>query len=354
MSSYIGKEYIEDTEKIEVLIKYSIRVPDKFGDFNMDLNSRLKVREGNGVLYINIHRSISKKLFSVLVEDFASSAKGDIRAAERLVHLSGYIIGYIRPTLPIVVDEIYKRKYLGGHILTHSVSMVDVFDVSVLDSQGNGVVLAWWPSTISSFPPSSVLAAVSDAVYIRDYIEVMASYFNYNIDDGIRRSITSLENYFIHYGVKPSIKKGRYLYIKRLFRMKERKFKRLVNYLVSDKYYSIKESHLRILRNNILYIYHVRNKIVHDKTRISASDSYIAKKAIGTLSYIYQNTITSQNHLEYIKSLTQQFIGIEEIYFGINLDEIEHHRSNTKKESNSDIDDFMFSGLEITKAQKKF
>lgn len=343
---YVGKEYIEDIETTEVLIKYSIKVPVVFDNFNIDISESLKVRQIGGILNINLHKTISKKLYDTIVDNFNKSiATKDVQAAQIYANACSFIIGYIRPTLPIVLDEMYRRKYLEGHILSRTISLFDIQEVALLSIRGEGAMIVGWPSPIPGFPPSKSLAKEADAIFIRDFIEAMTFYFGYNVDESIRKIITSWENYLIHYKLK----------------IKNKKFKETVDYYVTEGNYPYKEHNLEILRNNFKYIYDLRNAIVHNKLRLSATNSHIAKKAIGTLGYIFQNKFISRSHFDYIFSLVGQFLSIESIY-GVNLDSIATIEKNTREmekvgidniiDSKDKLDNCIFGGLAITEEEK--
>ena len=43
-----------------------------------------------------------------------------------------------------------------------------------------------------------------DAVFIRDLIDAMTDYLYYDLDECIRKTITSVENFFLHYKLSPA------------------------------------------------------------------------------------------------------------------------------------------------------
>ena len=65
------------------------------------------------------------------------------------------------------------------------------------------------------------------------------------------------------------------------------RFAKQVRKYITEAYYPLKERDSKILRDNILFVYKIRNLIVHNKLRLSTDNLMFCKKAIGTLLYIY-------------------------------------------------------------------
>lgn len=348
---YVGKEYIEDKDKIDVLIKYKFRSPVVFESINFDYEN-LHIRQlKNGEIMCNLEKTISLKLFNIFKDQ-------TVDLIAKHINDHNFIIGYIRKTLPIINNKLLKEKYLEGHILACPISINDLIDVAILDKnnlKSGGMII--WPIPIKGFPRSR-LPKEHDAIFIRDLIDAMTLYFNFDYDGCIRKIITSLENYFIHFKLKiPSSGKIKiffpFLYYKKA------KFKKTIIYFLIEKYYPYKKRNLDILRENILFVYKLRNLITHDKLRISLTNGSICKKAIGTLLYIYQSSFVPKGQADYIFSFYAQFLIIDSQYNGINLDEIETFSSNNDNDisskviSNKDeMDNFMFDGLEIKLSEK--
>lgn len=339
--SYIGKEYIEDPEKKDVIIQYCIKMPVRFEDFNIDVSKDIKIIQGRGELLVSIEKTVSKKLFYDIVDNISKAVKdNDIEAAKKYVKAGRFVVGYISSSFPLVIDAVQEKKYLEGHLLVRTISLPEITDIAIVSQENKkeGAVITGWPIQMPPFPPSKFLAKEADTIFIRDFIEATTCYFGYDINEGIRKIITSLENYWINYNLKK----------------KNKSFKELVDLYIIEENYSYKEHNLKIIRKNIKYIYDIRNLIVHNKLRLKADDIYLLKMAIGSLSYIYQGKLISIEHFNYVFSLTQQFIGIDLEFNGLNLDYTDKkEEANIKSEdfvinNKEDMDDYMFNGLNLS------
>ena len=52
-------EYYKDQNKVEILIKYSIKLPSRVDNFNID-DHPLHVRQTDGLIYVNYHKKITQ------------------------------------------------------------------------------------------------------------------------------------------------------------------------------------------------------------------------------------------------------------------------------------------------------
>jgi hypothetical protein len=348
-SYYVGQEYIEDPEKIEALIKFKFRSAVVFSNIDFD-HRDLHVRQiGRGEVVCTLHKTISKRLF-----DTISSPKN----AQSLIKLTTYILGYIRPYLPSINERIQQQKYLDGHILARTISLFDIYDVAVVNSleDKGGIVL--WPIPATEFP-SSKLSTAQDAVFIRDLIDAMTSYFQYDLDGCVRKVITSLENCFSHYALSAS-SENLWSRLKASVIGRRTKIRRLVNEYVKEGRYHYTERDLKVLRENILFIYGLRNLVVHDKLRINPSQAFICRKAIGTLLYLFQGNFLSDEHRAYIFSFYGQFIVIDGEHSGTSLELVEWNKriEESKKgpnliSSTDALNKWMFETLKITRKERK-
>lgn len=59
-----------------------------------------------------------------------------------------------------------------------------------------------WPLPIPGFPEVNKFKERLDVIFVRDLIDAMTEYFYFNLDECVRKVITSLENYFIYYNLK--------------------------------------------------------------------------------------------------------------------------------------------------------
>lgn len=353
-SYYIGQEYLEDEEKIPVYIKFKFNSAVVFKSINLDQDELHLKQLSSGVILCTLEKIISKKLFEEISGpiDF----KDQKRVAEYM-RTSTFVIGYIRAYISSINKRILDQKYLEGHILARTISIVDIYEVAVLtrEKEPKGGMVQW-PIPVTRFPPSS-LAPKEDAVFIRDLVDAMTAYFQYDLDNCVKKIITSLENCILHYKLiphKPTLaSKIKWFFYRRT------KFRRTVEHYVQEKNYAYKERDLKILRDNILFIYHLRNLVVHDKLRIDPSQTTVCKQGIGTLLYIYQGSFLSNEHRTYIFSFYSQFMNLYTQYSGESLEHTQHMNNNSKAgrdrliNSKDDMDKFMFEGLTISKSEKQ-
>lgn len=344
-------EYYRDKNKVEILIKYSIRLASQVENFNID-DHPLHVRQKNQDIHISFHKIVTKALLDDIKEMFNCFVENR-EISEELLRKSPskYIVSYIGKTLPRINSEILERKYSEGHVLLRTVSEFDISNVFIVDEGKYYAIL--WPSPLPRYPLITS-PAKKDVVFVRDLINAMTEYFYYNFDESIRKIITSLENYFIYYKLEP--KQGfisKYLKL----RVKGNKFKKLIKEFVTEDFYGTKERDLAILRQNILYIYKIRNSIVHDKLRLTANNIFLCRKAIYTLLYIYQSKFTAEDgKKDYIFGFHAQFQMITSIVIGLDLDVLEEEEKSNRQHkmirSGDEFNEVMFAGVKITNEEK--
>lgn len=349
-SYVVGQEYIDDKNEIEVVIKWAFKLPCIVTDFNID-DHPFHVRQSNNKINFNLNKKISKKLFNDLKNTKPEASQ--------------FIASYIYDIIPRANKELLKRKYMDAHVLLRTFSMFEIEDVFIVNKKGEYIPILW-PLPIPPFPPLKNKTKALEHVFIRDLVDAMTYYFSYNFDECIRKIITSLENYFIYYDIKPPRNK-RINNLKSFFdyilNRRNIKFSKQVKYYIVEKNYSYNEKHLQVLRDNIMFIYFLRNKIVHDQLRFRLENEMVCKKGIGTLLYIYQSKQNVRKKLfDYIFSLDMQFKMISDNLLWMNLDWIQRAERNAKKEKNvdnkiiknkEDMDNWIFGSLKITKKQKR-
>lgn len=347
-------EYYKDQNKIEILIKYSIKLPSRVNNFNID-DHPLHIRQDKGEVHVNFHRKISQTLLDDLRKHFELFKNGkDVSEELDKKNPGRYIVGYIGETLPRINKEILERKYKEGHVLLRTVSQFDIYNVIIEDDKKEYHAILW-PLPIPGFLEVNKFKERLDVVFVRDLIDAMVDYFYFNLDECVRKIITSLENYFIYYNLKAPIKDN---FWSKLFGERKNKFKKLVNEYITKKFYGFKDRDLKVLRDNILFVYGIRNLIVHDKLRLRLDNLMFCKKAIGTLLYVYQSKfVYKDGKKDYISSFDMQFKIIADMIIGLNLDNFEGAEKNTRQSEiirNSDeLNRSMFASLKITDKQKK-
>lgn len=346
-------EYYRDENKKEVLIKYSLKLPSKVDNFNIDDNT-IHVRQNGGEINVSYHKKISKILFDDL-KNFSDCLKNHKDIPDEIFkkNPSQYIVGYIGETLPRINKEILDRKYKEGHVILRTISQFDIFNVFIIDDSNEHHIILW-PNPIPGFPEVNKFQQDLSVIFIRDFIDAMSEYFYFNLDECIRKIITSLENYFIYYKLKPS---NEVTFWTKIFNRKPAKFKKLVNEFITEANYP-KGRKLKILRENILFVYKIRNSIVHDRLRLKLNNLMFCKKAIGTLFYIYQsNFVCEDGKKDYIFAFDMQFKMIADMIIGLNLDNFEREEKSKIKpkiiKNHDEHNKLMFDSLKITKKEKK-
>jgi hypothetical protein len=287
---YTQMEYVNCLEKIDVLVKYSFFSAAKFNKINFDAGE-LHVRQlGGGEILCSLEKKIPVKLF----EDVKNLSPETIKK-----NVSSVILGYIYKTLPTINNQILTRKYLEGHILARTISLFDLKDVGVVSRQNPeeaGIII--WPTPFVGFPFAKELAEQNNHLYTRDLMDAMAAYFDFNFDECIRKIITSLENYFIFYKLKPATSEGD--------KKPGWKIMGLIETYIRRPYYLMNNEHLAVIRENIKYIYGLRIRVVHNKLRIHPRNISLCKKSIITLCLIYESTFCAEvSH--YAFTLQKQF-----------------------------------------------
>ncbi|MDD5638776.1 MAG: hypothetical protein PHO28_02635 [Candidatus Pacebacteria bacterium] len=268
---------------------------------------------------------------------------------------SQYIISIINQVLPLVNNELDHQKYSKGNILIKRINFLDITKICLIYHEENKnwqniiIPLIIFPKECSNLQRKYFQDKLPP-IYIRDYIDAMESFIKYNFNDCIRQIITSLEDCFCFYKLK--VRKWP-LFIDLLINYRGRVPKIIRKY--------IKHS---TIKNNLLFLYTLRNKIVHEGFIIKPEHGWICKKGIGTMSYVFQHPFINEIEKEYLLLLVNQFLLIINEINGLDLEDIKkwHQYFNELSEvekdkfvikSSEDLDKFMFSGLEITKKEKR-
>ena len=333
-------DYYRDPNKIKVLIEYSFNVHSRIRNFKIDDHPLYAKQEGSEIRVV-YEKEISQSLLLDVQKhfsDFQHRHQIDNEITKR--NPSRYIVGYIKETLPRINIEIAKKRYAEGHLILRNVSIFDANQVFVIEKKNVSAIL--WPLALPNLEdiPDEV-----GVVFVRDLIDSMTEYFYFNLDECIRKIITSLENYFIYYNLKPITSPP-----------PKSMFQRLVGDYVVESSYSYKERDLKIIRENILFIYELRNKIVHDKLRLNPDNTMLCKKAIGTLLYIYQsNYSTNDGKRKHIFSLDMHFKMVADM-ISPNLDWFEEAEKSTREpeviHNNDEMNESMFRSLKIKETEK--
>jgi hypothetical protein len=314
------KEFIEDKERIPAIITCSFHLSASVKHIGFIYKDNVVATGQNGCdLILHIEREISKNLFY--------SAKKN-HVAET------FIVGYINEIIPILNEHLIQQKYSTGHLLIRTFSPLDIQELYVANKDTEEYFKLSWPISFTNFPRTEEFAEGSNYKFIRDLIEASTFYFYYNLDDCVRKIISSAENF---YNLRNIIGKS----------FKEK----LKNSIKSEDHKKPWEPYLKIFYSNLMFVYRIRNKIVHEKYRMDFNDSWLCQKGIGTLFYLYQSKLNDNNTRAYNYSLMKQFVALDFECKGLILDMLKDDKKseNTIMKTKADTDKVIFGSLEITK-----
>lgn len=330
-SSYsMGEEYFKNSTKIKVALQYFFNTYAIVNSFEFETEDGIvkTYQTNNGFYVVEIQRKIPEKLFDD-IEDYNEKVRK-------------YLCGYLDKVLPKVNEGLWKQRYLEGHVLITICSMMQLRAISVTEqidtnnSLTKSISIDW---SITPFPPAVKLASKQDVIYLRDLLDAMTLYFSNDFDECVRKLITSLENFFHYCCYTGNFKK------------------KLEQALEMKNHPKQWHQYIKIWKKNIHFLYEVRNGIVHNDFRMNFSDELICRRGIGTVQYIFNSFVQSEERRRYVFSLTQQFVALRIELSGMHLDYLENRYGkepvegvNIAKAGESEaefIDRIMFTGLEI-------
>lgn len=321
----LHKVFNRDTEHIKALIECVFPTPVIYKNFNFELdNSKVSVEQKNTTIIANIEKTISKKLFGCLNE----------------LNINSFLIGYVDKILPEINRNLQEQKYLYGYILGNSYSSLDILYMSVTNREDNKKIDINLTKSIAPFPPSYSLAKDHNHIFIRDIIDAINYYLHYNLDEAIRKTITSLENFFHQRNIHANT-----------FR------KKLEKCLFKENYPHNWDNYFDVFQRNINIIYRIRNGIVHDKLRLTNEHAMICRKGIFTVFYIYRCGFNDEATRRFVRSLNMQTELIENTIRGMNLDELQRilnqEPSGPPIDSMEEMDHLYFTGMRISEIEER-
>jgi len=179
---FVGMEYVNDTERVPVFVKFKFRSSAVFKNINFD-NDNLHVRQlKNGEILCTLEKNISKKLFT----DICNLSE----SPDNIKKTNNFILGFIYGSLGLINNRILEEKYKYGLFLVKPISIFDIYEIGVINKKDEGG-MAVWP-----IPYNINLNLLGDEIYNKDFIDAITSYLTFYYDDCIRKLITSLENFF--------------------------------------------------------------------------------------------------------------------------------------------------------------
>jgi hypothetical protein len=328
-SFYVGQDYIEDPVKFPCYIEFSVYSPGIIEPFEFFLNKkRVRINQSETFILARIEiAALSQKLFN----DIKTTGRGE-----------SFILAEIAQFLPKINEELMRQKYLSGHLLIKTFSIFDINHIFLRKTDGE-VVVVDWPQTLPSYPPSQALA--KDDIYVRDLLNAINHYFDKNFDDCIRNLVTSVENFVRTRGLRG---KSRFLFFRR-------------NSFVSVLKNNLAGPYIgnEVVRENMIFIYRIRNKIVHNDFRIKNSNGWGCVKGIGTVTYLFRLLGKDPQLNLYMKSLQGQFILLRNFCgdAGNTLEAMEKvgkapPGANQVIQTPQDLDRFVFEGLRFSAKEK--
>lgn len=335
-SYYIGQEFVEDPDTVTTTIQVLFYSPALIQPFDFFAKkTKVSVGQKDGWLVCSFPQEISKKLIA------------DVEARKQ--RATQFIVGYVTRYLPRINYELLRLRYTSGHLLVRTYSTLDAYGIRIIPAGATMPVPVEWPPTVRAFPPASALAASNDAVHIHDFIDATNAYFTGAYDDSIRKAITSVENAFRAYDLTAPQRRWWQAILARLTGNRG-SFRSIVNRRVRAD-----DLGRTVIADNLIYLYGLRNKIVHEHFRLRPENGWICKKAIGTVQYLHQWLARDADTRSYVMRLAQQFLLLDTVASGQDLDRIAR-RVRTEARSPlptittpRDVDKFMFEGLRITK-----
>ncbi|MFA5124802.1 MAG: hypothetical protein WC473_03185 [Patescibacteria group bacterium] len=279
---YIGQEYVEDNVKIPVEIHAQLFSPGEISDAVINFDEKtVWLNQRGSIISITIREKLSKKL----IEDIQQKHRGD-----------NFIVAYIAEIMPYVNHEILNQRYLKGHFLIRTYSVMDISDLCIIISETCERILVMWPMAIGSFPPLVDLQSKFNRTYIRDLVDSMHAYFSGNYEDCIRKSITSIETFIKYHGIQVYKSNGKI------------DFKNTL------------QTHMNIVcpmngenaANVIWEAYKIRNDIVHDGKRLDPIDGKrLGKRVTHLINEVYKNYGSEEDLKQYAFFLEDQFLSLE-------------------------------------------
>jgi len=318
-------------KQIDATISYVFPVPAPFEPFEVEgLENNARVVFKSNCLIISIKRQISAPLVKGIKK------RDQLRATQAKTILLGFLSDIIGP----LNDRLSILRYNKGHLLLKSISSMDLLYVSINRKWRRPVIFPH-NSCIGNFKPLQKHSKAGNEVFVRDLIDAMRSYLYHDYDECIRKLITSVENFYDHLGLSGT-------------------FKSKLQKIIQDKYYLKRwDEYLPIFRSNLSFIYALRNSIVHNKLRLTSSDSSIVKRGIGTLFYVYQNSQLESHIFDYTYHLGIQFQVVNNHTCGHIPDSMmkdskhdEKAKYITYENLEADLDKFNFNGLAIDEIEK--
>ena len=313
-SYYAGQEYVEDSRKVPCTIETALMHPGSIENFEFwHHGAKTSVSQRAGLIVIKVNKKISHRLFD------------DIRI---LGIRREFIVGFIAPLIPIINRNLLDQKYNSSNFIIKTFSIYDLMEIFVTSKENR--IRIYWPFQMPIvFPVETTLTPTMSNVYVRDYIDACTLFFVGNYDECIRKVITSVENFIKerNWAIKRKSKTQRIIEILLNKKSKDtNSFRAIINH-----YVALDTDQGNTVNYNLLTVYRVRNRIVHDGFRVSGAGTMFCDKAVSTLYYFFHRFCDDVELQRLVFGVRKHFVLMQRVGGnGLNLDEIERRHRKRK------------------------
>lgn len=344
-SFFAGQEYLEDQLHDLMRVELCFYTPAVLDPFEFYVQKKKVVGSQNsGVLKVTFDVDFPRKL----IDDLAWG-RGNSQA---------YVLGYISRYLPRINEEMLRQRYSSGHFLLRTFSPLDVFKITITNLKpewADEVINVPWPPTFAKFPPAQMMQGTQMETYLKDFVDAGNDYLRGDYDNCIRRVITSAENAFRFYRLDKTTPSGwRLLFISLPF-FKETSFNTIARSISSPNHLGS-----QVVSENLLFLYKLRNRIVHNKFRIRFENGWVARRAFATLNYLYQFLDRGGKVAAYVSFMEGQMMMLDMELRGTTMERLRVMHKESKKEhtpeqfisNDKQMNEWMYGNLRIKKQEQ--
>ncbi|QNN66450.1 hypothetical protein H9L13_06850 [Sphingomonas lutea] len=340
--NFIGQRYIEDPAKVRCVIGALFMFPGEVEPFEYyERGVHVTVQQHGPILHVEIDRFISQLLW----DDLRLLGEGQ-----------EFVVGYLSTLMPSLNRRLLDNRYMRGHLLSRTFAVFEAVDLHI--TVGSRRLWIHWPPSLPPFPPTVALSGLNLPTYVRDYIDSIAAYFRHEYDDCVRRVITATENFMDahRWRAKPLSLLHNVLGMFSVRQKMGSSFRgRLRNNLDLTKISGT------VLHENLLLVYSLRNRIVHNGYRMASNSAEFCDKAVISLYYLLSRHCTDDRVVEYLFTLHQQYF-LHKNLLGQLLDLDRIARWNLAERPDGEIldvddpeamDEFFFGSIRFTDADRR-
>ena len=312
----IIRGYIDDPKQVQTIISVAFISPAVVPRLTFWHNkARIEMGQRGSALAIVIHRNISSRLWD------------DLRLFQQ-GHL--FVVGYVNALLPAINRRLLDNRYASGHFFSRTYAVHEALGISI--RQGKDTVRIPWPISALPFPRTARFARAGTETCLRDYIDAVHAFVRNDFDDCIRRIITATEDFFAlknWKAVQPRQPRTSNLW-RRILATVKRFFRPRSGDVVPNSFKNILVGNLRtdriagqVILENLLFVYHIRNRIVHAGFRLSTHSVRFCRKSLATLGYLLQRASRSRDisqfvfsieiHLNLVEGTFAQFVDLDRL-----------------------------------------